>query len=144
MPETIAIDLTTLAKTRGFPRAAFEFIDRGLAFTVDRIHGSTPDDDFDHDGEIDEQDEAFDDRHVTGVDLCFGLRDYAIEQYGAMAPTVLKHWGVTCTEHFGQMVFAMVEAGRMHKTDDDTLADFRDIFDFRHAFQQEELLLENV
>jgi uncharacterized repeat protein (TIGR04138 family) len=120
-----------------YPLDAFVFVQRGLDFTVRRIHGELdipPE-------ELDQQQVA--DRHVDGETLCFGLRDYAKQQYGLMARTVLKRWNINSSEDFGQIVFAMVEAGLMHKTDDDTLADFSGVFDFRRAFD-DELQLSNV
>jgi uncharacterized repeat protein (TIGR04138 family) len=39
------------------------------------------------------------------------------------------------TLDFGQIVFAMIEAGQFQKTADDRLDDFRDVFDFRSAFE---------
>jgi uncharacterized repeat protein (TIGR04138 family) len=77
---------------------------------------------------IDEEDES---RHVGGRDLCLGLRDYAIRRYGLLAKTVLNHWGLTQTEDFGKIVFALVDAGLLRKTDDDTLEDFEGVFRFR-------------
>ena len=79
----------------------------------------------------DEDDES---RHVSGRQLCLGLRDYAIRRYGLLAKTVLNHWGVTRTEDFGRIVFALVEAGLLRKTDDDTLEDFQGVFDFEEEF----------
>lgn len=35
---------------------------------------------------------------------------------------------------FGKIVFAMVESGIMHKTPEDNIEDFRDVFDFDEAF----------
>lgn len=73
-------------------------------------------------------------RHVSGQQLCVGLRDFAIVQFGALARTVLERWGVRKTEDFGKIVFAMIDAGLMRKTDEDTLEDFRDVYEFEEAF----------
>lgn len=32
-------------------------------------------------------------RHVSGEELAWACRDFAIQQYGPMARTVLEHWG---------------------------------------------------
>lgn len=63
-----------------------------------------------------------------------GLRDYAIRQYGLLARTVLTHWNVRRTEDFGRIVFAMVQAGELRKSDDDSPGDFREVYDFDEAF----------
>ena len=78
-------------------------------------------------------------RHVSGQQLCLGLRDFAIKQYGLLALTVLGRWGLRRTDDFGRIVFAMIEAGLMKKTDEDTLEDFRGVYDFGEAFNALEI-----
>ena len=34
-------------------------------------------------------------RHVTGAELAWACRDFALEQFGLLAPHVLEHWGIT-------------------------------------------------
>ena len=80
------------------------------------------------------------DRHISGQQLCLGLRDHAIERYGLMAPVVLEHWNVRRTEDFGRIVFAMIEGGLMSRTDEDTMEDFRSVFHFDEAFCTTELV----
>lgn len=110
-----------------YPLDAFVFVQRGLDFTVRRIHGEL-EDDYDPD-DLDQPS-----RHVSGRMLCEGLRDHAIQQYGLLAGTVLSRWRVTRCEDFGHIVFAMVESGMMHKTDDDSIDDFANVFSFQEAF----------
>jgi uncharacterized repeat protein (TIGR04138 family) len=73
-------------------------------------------------------------RHISGQQLCEGLRMYAIEQWGMMAGTVLRRWNLRATIDFGRIVFALVDGGLMHKTERDKLEDFRDVYDFDRAF----------
>lgn len=119
-------NLLQVVQATKYPLDAFAFLQRGLGFTVERIHGEAPDDDT----------EDIPNRHISGRDLCFGLRDFAIEQYGLMARTVLRHWRINASEDFGHIVFAMVDAGLMHKTDEDCIEDFVDVFDFADAFSK--------
>lgn len=72
--------------------------------------------------------------HITGVELLEGIREFAIEQYGAMSWTVLKYWGINKTEDFGNIVFNMVNKGVLSKTDTDTINDFKNIYDFKKTF----------
>lgn len=72
--------------------------------------------------------------HVTGQELTESLRLLAISEYGPMAKSVLNHWGVETTEDFGRIVFQMVESGLLGKTEEDSLDDFRDGFDFETEF----------
>jgi uncharacterized repeat protein (TIGR04138 family) len=46
-------------------------------------------------------------------------------------------WGVNQTADFGEIVFNLVEEKLMQKTDQDTRADFRDIFDLDQALVQD-------
>jgi len=103
-----------------YPMEAYEFVQRGLGYTVDRIHADLKDP------------EAS--RHVTGRDLCEGLRDFALQQWGLLARTVLNRWNIRKTYDFGRIVFALVDSNWMQKTDDDTIEDFRDVYDFAAAF----------
>ncbi len=73
-------------------------------------------------------------RHITGQEFCDGIRRYAIDQFGPLAKTVLEYWGVKQTVDFGKIVFALVEVGLMRKTDEDTIEDFKDAYDFDSAF----------
>jgi len=75
-------------------------------------------------------------RHITGRELADGVRGLALRQFGPMARTVLEHWGIHATEDMGRVVFAMVEHGILVKQDEDRLEDFRDLFDFEEAFEQ--------
>ncbi len=74
------------------------------------------------------------DLHVGGDDLCWGLRDLAVEEWGLLAPAVLRRWGISTTKDFGRMVFSLVERGELQKQPQDDLADFQDVYDFDDAF----------
>ncbi len=73
-------------------------------------------------------------RHVTGQELLEGVREYALEQFGPMAYTVLTSWGLERCEDFGEMVFNLIEYGVFSKNEDDTKEDFAAIYDFEEAF----------
>jgi uncharacterized repeat protein (TIGR04138 family) len=73
-------------------------------------------------------------RHVTGQELSQGIRRYALEQFGPMAKTVFEHWGVRETLDFGRIVFHLIDAGLLGKTDTDRVEDFADVYDFEDAF----------
>ena len=92
---------------------SYEFVLSGLHFTQDKIKREG---------------------HLTGQELACGLRDFAIEQYGPMAKTVLNHWGITRTEDFGHIVYNMIEKKLLAKTDTDSLSDFKEVYDFGAAF----------
>lgn len=117
-----------MERAGGFSPNAYKFIRDGLGHTVGLIHGPDA-----LEAPPSPEDES---RHVTGQQLCLGLRDYAISRYGVLAKTVLNHWGLRTTEDFGKIVFALVEAGLMRKTDEDTLEDFQGVYDFDEEFAE--------
>ena len=75
-------------------------------------------------------------RHVSGQELIEGVRQFALQEYGPMAMTVLAHWGVKRCEDFGELVFNLVEAGVLGKTDQDRKEDFAGGYDFESAFRK--------
>jgi len=75
-------------------------------------------------------------RHITGRELCERIRELALERFGPMAKDVLCFWGIRTTADFGNIVFNLVGEGLLLKTDEDSLADFIDVFDFDTAFEQ--------
>jgi uncharacterized repeat protein (TIGR04138 family) len=72
---------------------------------------------------------------VGGRELCLGLQEFALQQWGLLAKTVLARWNITTTLDFGRIVFAMVQHSLLQKTEDDCLDDFNNIYDFRTAFE---------
>ena len=71
--------------------------------------------------------------HVSGPELLTGIRDLALREFGLMARTVFRHWGINRTGDFGEIVFNLIEAGLMSKTERDERADFRDVYDLDEA-----------
>jgi uncharacterized repeat protein (TIGR04138 family) len=74
--------------------------------------------------------------HISGQELLQGVRDLALREFGLMASTVFRQWGIQRTDDFGEMVFNLVEAGLMSKTDEDTRADFHAVYDLDQALIQ--------
>jgi len=74
------------------------------------------------------------DRHVTGRELCEGFRDLALQEFGPLALTVLHAWGIQRTEDIGEIVFNLVDAGKLGKTEKDSRRDFANIYDFHETF----------
>jgi uncharacterized repeat protein (TIGR04138 family) len=76
-------------------------------------------------------------RHVTGRELCEGARRLALAQYGLMALTVLKLWGIGSTADLGEIVYNLIASGDLEKTPSDSRADFDAVFDFETAFRRD-------
>lgn len=121
MPDQTKLNWTVIRQKAGpYPQAAFQFVRDGLQHTVKMVHGG--------DGP------RAPDRHVDGQQLCIGLRDYAVDRYGLLARMVLFRWGITRTDDFGRIVFAMVEGKLMQATESDTIRDFESVYSFEEAF----------
>jgi uncharacterized repeat protein (TIGR04138 family) len=102
-----------IGKDNRYKPDAYDFVMRALAFTQKKMKRQG---------------------HLNGKELCDGIRQFATEEYGAMALTVLQHWGITSTEDFGSIVFNMVASGVMSATDEDSPDDFRAVYDLKEVF----------
>ncbi len=153
------IDWQRMRTLAPFSPEAFRFVQEGLQHTLEKVRGDASDEttadstiemseaqsEEDLDlallGEIAGIDPSDLDeiaqtqsRHVSGQELCFGLRSLAVEKYGLLARTVLRGWGVRSTEDFGKIVYAMVDTGLLRTSDNDSLDDFRGVYEFEEAF----------
>jgi uncharacterized repeat protein (TIGR04138 family) len=102
---------------------AYEFLFAALAHTqrllgrVPPPEGPTPEADY----------------HVSGPELLEGVRDLAQREFGLMARIVFRMWGINRTDDFGELVFNLVEAGLMSKTEEDSRKDFHAVYDLDEA-----------
>ena len=107
-----------LAKDPRYHRDAYHFIREALDHTQKSIGKENR-------GQV---------RHVTPQELLDGIRQFALQQFGPMAITVLDEWGIHNSQDFGEIVFNMVESGLLAKTDKDSRAGFQNGYDFTEAF----------
>jgi uncharacterized repeat protein (TIGR04138 family) len=73
-------------------------------------------------------------RHVTGPELLDGVRRYALKEFGPMVMTVFDSWGLRSCEDIGNIVFNLIAAGVFGKTEEDSIEDFKNVYDFQEAF----------
>ena len=73
-------------------------------------------------------------RHVTGPELLDGVRRYALKEFGPMVVTVFDNWGIRSCEDIGHMVFNLIAAGVFGKTEEDSIEDFKNVYDFEETF----------
>lgn len=133
MSEQIKIDWKAIRQKAGpYPQEAYQFVRDGLQHTVKLTHGD--------DASQASNAQPGAEKHVSGQQLCLGLRDYAVSRYGLMARTVLERWGIRRTDDFGRIVFAMIDAGLMRKSDEDCLEDFQGVFEFDEGFEPAEAI----
>jgi uncharacterized repeat protein (TIGR04138 family) len=76
--------------------------------------------------------------HVTGQQLCEGIRQYALAQFGLMSKVVLNSWGVYSTSDFGEIVYNLIKVGVLKKSPRDRRSHFDGVFDFDEAFSSED------
>jgi uncharacterized repeat protein (TIGR04138 family) len=103
---------------------AYEFVFLALGHTQKMLGRVPP-------GDAGEQE-----HHVRGPELLAGIRDLALQEFGLMARTVFRMWGINSTADFGEIVFNLIEAGLMSKTDEDDRLDFHDVYDLDTALVQ--------
>lgn len=106
------------AEDSRFEKAAYYFVRHGLDHTLKNMK-SNP---------------GLGPNHVCGQELLLGIRDFALEQYGPMAFTLLQFWGIKQCHDFGEIVFNLVEFGVLGKTENDRREDFTGGYDFYDAF----------
>ena len=72
--------------------------------------------------------------NITGAEVLERFRDFALDEFGPMTYAVLSDWGVKSCSDVGEIVFSLVDSGRLGKTDRDSRADFIGGYDFREEF----------
>lgn len=63
-------------------------------------------------------------RHLGGAELVQGIVALARLEFGVMAVTVFREWGVTGSTDIGRIVFQLVECGQLSARDEDSMEDF--------------------
>ena len=110
--------VSILKRDKRFDPHAFFFLKDALDFTLKRIAESNG-------GQA---------RHVSGPELLAGYRDFALEQFGPMASTLMSEWSIRKCQDVGDMVFHLIEEQVFGKQDSDKQEDFSEVFDFQAAF----------
>lgn len=75
--------------------------------------------------------------HLTGQELCQALRQFAIDQYGLLAKSVLNSWGIFSTSDFGSIVYNIIDIGLMKKSENDRREHFDEVYDFQEVFVEQ-------
>jgi uncharacterized repeat protein (TIGR04138 family) len=71
-------------------------------------------------------------RHVSGQELLAGAVELARDQYGPLAHTVLREWGLATSRDVGRVVFHLVEASLLGREPTDRLEDFEGGIEIGH------------
>lgn len=120
-----------LQEDRRYKLDAYQFVRDGLAYAQEVLHMGEK-----HatSGETAEEGGPRVEQHLTGQQLCEAIRQYAVQQYGLMAKTVLNSWGLYTTSDFGEVVYNLIRVGLMKKSKSDRREDFNDCYNFDDAF----------
>ena len=69
-------------------------------------------------------------RHMSALELLIGARQYAHEEFGAVAGSVLAEWGIVTARDFGRIVYLLIGAEVLAASPEDDPRDFEIDFDF--------------
>lgn len=105
---------------------AYQFVREGVRHTVEMIHGLREQ----QERESGTLQSMQPEKHVSAQQLCYGLKDLAMDRYGGLARTVLMHWGIRSTRDVGNIVFSMLSVGILGRSESDSLEQFEGVFDF--------------
>lgn len=82
---------------------AYGFVSNAVTFTVSRLP--------EH-------------RHVNAKELILGLREYAENQFGVLAPEVLESWGISTASDIGNLVYNLISVSILSASPGDQRSDF--------------------
>lgn len=68
-------------------------------------------------------------RHLSGAELLKSCKSYAEEQYGFMAQSVLENWNIHTGDDIGDLVYELIESGKLSASPGDKREDFSIPFD---------------
>ena len=113
-----------------YPMDAYQFVREALAYASDNMELQLQEFErfSDGDGPVVE-------RHFTGQQLCEAIRQYAVNQFGYLAKVVLRNWNIDSTSCFGDLVYNMIDAEMMKKSEKDRREHFDDVYDFDGVFE---------
>ena len=75
-------------------------------------------------------------RHVKGQELSIGLLTFAHKQFGPLARTVFRYWGINASDDIGYIIYNLIGIGIMSKQPDDRLEDFFNVTDLDRFFTE--------
>lgn len=109
-------------RDRRYAYEAYEFIFEALSHTQQRV-GRQP-----RDGEL-----IGEEHHVSGREIVEGAVDLARREFGMLARTVFRQWGIDRSDDLGEIVFNLIDANLLSKTERDRRTDFEGICEMDHA-----------
>ena len=90
-------------KDSRYAAEAYSFVSNAVTFTVSRLP--------EH-------------RHVNARELVLGLKDFAENQFGVLAPGVLESWGICTASDVGNLVYHLIDVQILSASPGDQRSDF--------------------
>jgi uncharacterized repeat protein (TIGR04138 family) len=132
--ETLAL-ATILRKDSRYSLDAYLFVREALSYASDHLELYCCGENLATIDQVEEQKPV--ERHISGQQLCDGIRQYALAQFGLMSKTVLNSWGIHSTGDFGDIVYNLIRVGIMKKSPHDCRSHFDNVYEFDSAFERE-------
>ena len=131
-----------LRRDTRYPLDAYVFVREALSYASNVLNLGSESPPMEQEVQLDlesphEELEPLTERHLTGQELCDAIRLYALNEFGFMARLVLEKWGITKTQHFGDIVYNMIEVGLMKKSPKDSRSHFDDVYEFADVFERD-------
>lgn len=92
-----------LASDPRYREEAYRFVSQAVEYTVKKLQHH---------------------RHVSAEELLYGAREFAREQFGAVADNVLHSWGLKSCSDFGNVVYLMISVELLSASPGDRREDF--------------------
>ena len=99
-----------------YPADAYEFVNESVKFTIRKLRRES---------------KSKQERHVTGEELIHGVAEYAAQEFGPLAWSVLEEWRLVSGSAIGDVVFNMIRSGLLTASENDSREDFNRIPDLR-------------
>ena len=81
-------------------------------------------------------------RHISAAELLVGIRDYAREQYGAVAPLVMDKLGLRTARNVGEAVYLLISVKLLSASPEDSPEDFNVSFSWEEPVDEKDPLPE--
>lgn len=107
-----------LKRSARSPIKAYCFLSEAVRYTVQTRHATA---------------ESTGKRHVSGSELVRGTLEFALMEYGFLAPDVFKYWRFRTGRDIGNAVYAMIDAGLLSAAPEDKIEDFNGFDDLPGA-----------
>ncbi|MBO5959895.1 MAG: hypothetical protein J6Q65_07205 [Lentisphaeria bacterium] len=104
-----------------YPVAAYKFVSAGVQYTVQSLQKAS---------------KNGLERHVTGQELLRGILEFAVLQYGFLAPDVLEYWNFRTGRDIGNAVYTLIGAKILSASPNDRIEDFDVIENLIDAMQR--------